>query len=69
MRPGSTVTVSAVQAESESRRLLGDLGFVVGTEVSVLAARDGDLIVFVKGARIALDRGTARRVTTEPVTR
>lgn len=69
VRPGSTVAVSAVQGSGDSRRLLGDLGFVGGTEVSVLAARDGDLIVSVKGSRIALDRGTARRVLTEPAER
>ena len=69
VRPGSTVVVSAVQGADDSRRLLGDLGFVTGSEVGVLAARDGDLIVFVKGSRIALDRGTARRVITEPVER
>lgn len=65
VRPGSTVTVSAVQGAAESRRQLGDLGFVTGGQVSVVSARDGDLIVSVKGARIALDRGTARRVMTQ----
>lgn len=64
VRPGSTVTVTAVHGATESRRQLGDLGFVVGGQVSVVSARDGDLIVSVKGARIALDRGTARRVMT-----
>jgi ferrous iron transport protein A len=65
VRPGASVTVSAVRGEAESRRQLADLGFIVGSQVSVVCARQGDLIVTVKGARIALDRATARRVMTE----
>ncbi len=65
VRPGATVTVSAVHGAPESRRQLGELGFVTGGQVSVVSTRDGDLIVSVKGSRVALDRGTARRVMTE----
>ncbi len=65
VRPGATAVVRGLRGRVESRRLLGELGFVVGSEVSVVSARDGDLIVSVKGTRIALDRATARQVLTD----
>lgn len=66
-RPGRCATVVAVTGPPESRRLLGDLGFATGGEVSVVSRRGEDVIVAVRGSRIALDRRTARQVLVEPV--
>ena len=44
------------------RQHLAELGFVAGQEVTVVSSLNGNLIINVKGSRIALDETMARRV-------
>lgn len=62
----------AVVAELPRGRILAErliaLGLTPGVEVHVLQNRGhGPLIVEVRGARVALGRGQAERVTVEPL--
>lgn len=43
-------------------RHLGNLGFVVGADVSVLSENGGNLIVKVKGTRVAIDNQVASAI-------
>ena len=45
------------------RQHLAELGFVDGAEVKVISRAAGDVIVSVKGARLALNRSMASRIT------
>lgn len=65
VRLGATVRVVAVTGAPELRSHLGSLGFVESAAVKVISAADGNLIVDVKGARLALGRSMARNVMTE----
>ena len=48
---------------STSPSSVAELGFVEGSEVKVISRAAGDVIVSVKGARLALNRSMASRVT------
>ncbi|MCL1632960.1 ferrous iron transport protein A [Sporolactobacillus sp. CPB3-1] len=64
IRRGEKVHVACVCGKDETRRLLGNLGFVENAEVSVIAEADGNVIVKLKGTRIAISKAMARRVFT-----
>ena len=61
-KPGETVTVRHVTGKDEVRQHLKELGFVAGTEVTVISGLSGSLIVQVKDSRVALDRSMANRI-------
>ena len=57
------VRVARVRGGSELRQHLAELGFVEGAEVRVVSRAAGDVIVVVKGARLALNRSMASHIT------
>ena len=57
------VRVARVRADAALRQHLSELGFVEGAEVKVVSRAAGDVIVSVKGARLALNRSMASRIT------
>lgn len=60
--PGETNTIVKITGRDETRRHLAELGFVVGSEVTVLNSLAGNLILSVKDSRVALDRDMAGRI-------
>lgn len=56
------VRVSRVKGGADLRQHLAGLGFVEGAEVKVISSARGDVIVSVKGARLALNRTMANHV-------
>ncbi|MDO4442825.1 MAG: FeoA family protein [Slackia sp.] len=63
MPMGASAVVLSVRGSEEACRHLGNLGFVDGARVAVACETGGNLIVEVKGARIALDRKTAMKIS------
>ena len=61
-RAGETVTVRSISGRDEVRRHLAELGFVADGDVTVVSEMGGNLIVQVKGSRIALDKAMANRI-------
>lgn len=61
-RPGETVTIRRITGRDEVRQHLAELGFVVGSSVTVVNEIAGNLILQVKESRIALDRTMANRI-------
>ena len=61
-KPGETVTIRKITGKDEVRQHLAELGFVVDGSVTVVSEIAGNLILQVKGSRIALDRTLANRV-------
>lgn len=59
---GSVCIVKKVGGNSAVRQHLNNLGFNVGTPVTVVSTLGGGLIVRVKDARVAIDRGMANRI-------
>ena len=61
-RRGETNKISAVRGKDEIKRFLANLGFVEGSDVTVISEIDGNLIVNVKDARIALSKQMADKI-------
>lgn len=61
-KAGDTVTIRKITGKDEVRLHLAELGFVVGSQVTVVNEIAGNLIVQVKESRLALDRTMANRI-------
>ena len=48
--------------KEETRRFLENLGFVPGGVVTVISANGGNMIVEIKGARIAIGKDMANKI-------
>lgn len=61
-KAGETVTIRRISGKDETRQHLAELGFVVDSTVTVVNEIAGNLILQVKGSRVALDRQLANRI-------
>ena len=61
-KAGETVTIKKITGKDEVRLHLAELGFVVGSDVTVVNEIAGNLIVQVKESRLALDKTMANRI-------
>ena len=61
-KAGETVTIRKITGKDEIRLHLAELGFVVGSRVTVVNEIAGNLILQVKDSRIALDKTMANRI-------
>nr|WP_326185040.1 FeoA family protein [uncultured Oscillibacter sp.] len=61
-KAGETVTIRKITGKDEIRQHLAELGFVVGSDVTVVSEIAGNLILQVKESRIALDKTMANRI-------
>lgn len=59
---GETGKIKRIGRNEETRRFLNNLGFVVGTEVSVVSAIGGNVIVNIKDSRVAINEDMAKRI-------
>lgn len=61
---GERVQVKCVCGKDETRRFLSNLGFVENAEIAVITEMNGNVIVNIKGTRLAISKVMARRVMT-----
>ena len=59
---GETNTILRIGGNEETRRFLENLGFVAGTEITVVSSIGGNLIVNVKDSRVAVNKEMARHI-------
>ena len=59
---GTPAVIRKIIGKDDVRQHLAELGFVAGQEVTVVSSLNGNLIINVKGSRIALDQKMAQRV-------
>lgn len=60
--PGDKVIIKKVGGSAETKKHLEDLGFVVGGMLTVVNSGNGNLIVNVKGTRIAITKEMAGKI-------
>lgn len=61
--PGKDYKIARLRTKNKDQeRFLANLGFVEGSQVSVVSESMGNLIVKVKGSRVALGRDLAMRI-------
>lgn len=61
-KPGEACAVVRVGGKEETRKFLGTLGFVPGSEVTVVNEINGNIIVRVKESRVAISREMASKI-------
>ncbi len=59
---GEEVIIKKIGGKPEVKKHLEDLGFVVGTSVSVVSTIGGNVIVKVKEARVAISQEMAQKI-------
>ena len=59
---GQEVTIKKITGNAETKKFLNSLGFVIGEVITIVSDLGWNLIVNIKGARIALDKGMASRI-------
>ena len=59
---GEVNKIVKVSGNEETRRFLENLGFVAGTEITVVSSIGGNLIVNVKDSRVAVNKEMARHI-------
>ena len=59
---GEVCTIRRVSGNEETRRFLENLGFVVGSAVTVISEINGNVIVNVKDSRVAISREMANKI-------
>ena len=59
---GEANTVKKIGGSTEVRKHLENLGFVVGSTVTVITALGGHVIVHVKEARVAINAEMAKKI-------
>ncbi len=59
---GSENQIRHISGRDDTRRYLASLGFVEGEKITVVSELGGNMIVSVKGSRVAIDKGMAVRI-------
>ena len=59
---GQASKIQRVGGNDETKRFLANLGFVVGSEVTVISAIGGNMIVNIKDSRVAINQDMARHI-------
>ena len=59
---GEEVTIKKIKGNAEKKKFLNNLGFIIGEGITIVSDLGGNLIVNIKGARIALDKSMASRI-------
>ena len=59
---GQASKIQRVGGNDETKRFLANLGFVVGSEVTVISAIGGNVIVNIKDSRVAINQDMARHI-------
>ena len=59
--------VRAIRGKDETKRFLENLGFVVGEEVCIISEMAGNVIINVKGTRVAISKAMTSRIMVDVI--
>ena len=62
VKPSEESIIRKVGGNSETRKFLESLGFVVGGSVAVISEINGNVIVNVKNSRVAVSKEMAQKI-------
>lgn len=65
-KAGESGTIVSVSGSDKTRQFLNELGFTPGTVVKVVSQSGGNLILDVKGAKIAIEKSSASKIKFRP---
>lgn len=61
-KTGEKNLIKKIGGKAEIKRFLESLGFVLGSEVTVVSANNGNVIVNVKESRVAISKEMANKI-------
>lgn len=61
-KSGESNVIRKIGGKDETRKFLASLGFVVGSEVTVMNEIGGNMIVNIKDCRVAINKDMAMRI-------
>lgn len=61
-RAGEVTSIKRIGGKEEVRRHLESMGFVSGADVTVVSINNGNVIVNVKDARVAISKEMANKI-------
>lgn len=65
-KTGTKILVARISGNQEMKKHLEDLGFVVGAQAEVISASgDGNVIVNLKGSRLAITKEMSRKIMVD----
>ena len=62
MNSGETASIKKIGGLEKTKQFLESLGFTAGEEIQVVSSNAGNVIVQVKGSRIAVSREAASKI-------
>ena len=62
---GETGVINRISGKEETRRFLSNLGFVVGSAITVISRIEGNIIVNVMDSRVAIGKSMASKIIVE----
>jgi len=62
---GEKHIIKEIRAKEAVKKHLQNLGFVTGTQVQIVGENINGIILLVKGAKVALNRGLALQIIVE----
>lgn len=65
LSPGKEAVINVCRAKDATKKFLEGLGIIPGVSISVISEMSGNLIVCVKGARLALNKGIAQQLLVQ----
>ena len=63
-KEGEAAEIQRVGGKEDVRRHLENMGFVPGAKVTVISINNGNVIVNIKNARVAISKAMAARILT-----
>jgi len=63
LQPGESSLITRIGGNAETRQFLENLGFVVGTPVTVVSEMGGSIIVSIRDTRVAISLEMAVRIS------
>jgi len=65
LEPGKEAVINVCKAKDTTKKFLEGLGVIPGVSISVISEMSGNLIVCVKGSRLAINKGVAGQLLVQ----
>ena len=62
VEPGKPISIQRIGGKEEIKRFLENLGFVVGSDVTIISKIGGNVIVKIKNSRVAISKEMANKI-------
>lgn len=62
VKKGEANIIKKVGGKEETKKFLGNIGFVVGAAVTVISEMKGNMIVEIKNSRVAIGKDMANKI-------